>query len=410
LGIGVDVLLDLPGLARGAMSLALLAFALHKAWRLAWHRLRSFNPTQASLQVEEHFGGLQSLLVTGVQFSGKQDIEGSADLREVACRQAEEKIAELPTHETVRFGGLRKPAALAAVLVALLAAFAAINSPFFTAALSRFMTPWAAVSYPTRTQIELADEAIFVKEGEPLVVAATIKGEIPETAVIALRTGDGEPRRRKLPVTDGVCQYQVGAAFRGFEYALTAGDAETEWQKVTVISAPKIKRAKTSVQYPTYTRKAADSSQALTLTLPEGSVVDWELDLDQAVQKATLECEGEAPVSMTVSPDGLSVRASYVVNSSKAYSFGWVEKASCRLPRTKRHGSISSRRPRISTPSWAARSIWPFWLATTTVSPLPPLSIASTTAKSTGLRSPPTPSKPVKSPRRIGITETTPKI
>ncbi|MEO2011618.1 MAG: hypothetical protein ABGX22_23295 [Pirellulaceae bacterium] len=326
LGIGVDVLFNLPGLARGAMSLALLAFALHKAWRLAWHRLKSFDPAHTALQVEEHFGDLQSLLVTGVQFGEGQDIEGSADLREVACRQAEEKISELPTHETVRFGGLRKPAVLAAVLVALLAAFAAINTPFFTAAMSRFMTPWAAVSYPTRTQIELADEAIFVKEGEPLVVAATIKGEIPETAVIALRTGDGEPRRRKLPITDGVCQYQVGAAFRGFEYALTAGDAETEWQKVTVISAPKIKRARTSVRYPSYTRKAADSSEALTLTLPEGSVVDWELDLDQAVQKATLECEGEAPVSMTVSPDGLSVRASYVVNSSKAYSFGWVEK------------------------------------------------------------------------------------
>ncbi len=326
LSIGVDVLVNLPGGVRGAMSLALLVFALYKAWRLAWHRLKSFDPAHTSLQVEEHFGDLQSLLVTAVQFSGRQDIVGSAVFHDLTYRQAEQKIAELPTHETVRFGGLRKPATLAVVLVALLAAFAAINTPFFTAAMSRFMTPWAAVAYPTRTQIQLADNAVFVKEGEPVVVKATITGEVPETAIIALRTGKGEPRLRKLPVTDDTCQYDVSAAFRGFEYALTAGDAETEWQKVTVISAPKIEKAKTTVQYPAYTRKAAGNSEALTLTLPEGSVVDWELDLNQAVKKATLECEGEPPVNMTVSPDGLSVHASYVVNSSKAYSFSWVEK------------------------------------------------------------------------------------
>jgi len=326
LGVTVDWVLGLPGVVRGAMSLALLAFASREAWRLAWRRLKLFDPAHTALQTEEHFGGLESLLVTGVQFGLTQDDEGSVDLRDLTCRRAEQKIAELPTEETVRFDALRKPAARAAALITILGVIAAINTPFFAVAMGRFLTPWAAHAYPTRTQIQLADDAIVVKEGEPVAINAAITGEVPEAAVIALRTGKGEPRRRKLPITDGVCRYDVKAAFRGFGYALSAGDAVTEWQTVTVISSPKIRKARTTIQYPAYTRKAADSSEALTLNLPEGSTVRWELELDQAVRRAALACEGEAPINMTVSPDGLRVRADYVVNSSKAYHFSWVEK------------------------------------------------------------------------------------
>jgi hypothetical protein len=327
LSVTVDWQLDLPGLLRGAMMLAILAFTLHRAWRCAWRRLKSFDPAHTALQAEEHFGGLQSLLVTGVQFGSEQSGGGSAELRGVTCQQAEQKITELPTKETVCFSALRWPAVRVAVFIAVLVTFAVINTPFCAAAMDRFFTPWSTTAYPTRTQIQLADGAIVVEEGTPVTVKATIAGVVPEYAVIALRTGKGEPRRRKLPITDGVCQYDVKAAFRGFEYALSAGDAKTQWQAVTVISSPKIKKAKTTVQYPAYTRKVASTSEALTLTLPEGSTVSWELELNQAVRKATLVCQGESPIDMTVSADGLSVRVDYVVKSSKAYHFGWIEKA-----------------------------------------------------------------------------------
>jgi hypothetical protein len=164
----VDWLVDLPGGARGAVSLTLLVFALHKAWRLAWRHLKSFDPAHTALQVEEHFGGLQSLLVTAVQFSAKPDRGGSSDLCDLACRQAEQKVAELPAHETISYAGLRRPAALAAVLIAAGAAFALVSPSIFAAAIGRFVTPWAAISYPTRTQIQLADSDLVVKEARPL--------------------------------------------------------------------------------------------------------------------------------------------------------------------------------------------------------------------------------------------------
>jgi hypothetical protein len=324
----VDWLTDLPAILRGVLMFAVILFALFKAWRMGWAKLQSFDPAHNALKIEAHFGNLKSLLVSAVQFGAEADqTKGSENLREVTRKEAEIAISELPTRETIRFNILRRPAIVALLMLALISVLAVTNKPFLAAAFGRFFTPWSQAAYPTRTQLTLGAGDITVKEGAPVSINAKIAGIIPANAVIALRTDNGKPRDHAIEVHADACEYKINSAFRSFEYRMTAGDDTSPWHRVTVIASPKITKVLTTVQYPTYTRKDNESSEALTLTAPEGSIVAWKLELDRAVAKASFDCEGDQPIPMAISQDGRTVSGTYTVKSSRVYHFSWMEKS-----------------------------------------------------------------------------------
>ena len=138
-------------------------------------------------------------------------------------------IKESASEATVSFKGLRRIAFLGLVPLLVIAGFAIINGPFLAAGFGRIFTPWLAFEYPTRTQININDGNRIVKEGEGLRLVAEILGEVPENAEIILRTGKGKPRKRKLSIDDGLCEYKAETVFRSFDYQITAGDAESAW-------------------------------------------------------------------------------------------------------------------------------------------------------------------------------------
>ena len=323
----VDWLLKLPGTARGVMIVAIIAVALLKAWRLAWSHLKSFDPAHTALKIEEHFKNLKSILVTAVQFSQRQDQAHSADLCELTCKSAEETVRTLPLKETVRFSPLKKPSAIVSVIIIGIVVLANFNSAFLNAGVSRFLTPWAAVHYPTQTQLELAEKDIIVQEGQPVEITAKIGGVIPAKAIIALKTGESKPREYDLEIAEGLCSFKIKSAFRGFEYRLSAGDVKSKWHNVTVISAPKILEAESTVKYPAYTQKEDQVAEALTLTTIDGATISWQLKLDQAVKKASIHFENGTAIDMQVSSDGLTVNGTHKANASQAYHFKWTEKS-----------------------------------------------------------------------------------
>ena len=110
--------------------------------------------------------------------------------------------------------------------------------------------------------------------------------EVPRTAELALRTGKGKPRKRKLEVVEGACEYTMAAAFRSFDYSISAGDAETGWHTVEVISSPRVAKTQIRLVYPDYMDRAPDTMEAMTLTVPEGARIEWNLQLDRPVSHA----------------------------------------------------------------------------------------------------------------------------
>lgn len=326
-GMAVDWLFGLPSAGRVVLLVALLSCALYKAWHSGWRHLRRFDASHAALRVEKKHGGLESLLVTAVQFGDPRSIVGGSEaLREKTCLLAEEAAGPLRPEEAVSYKRLRRFALLVLIPLLTIGGFAVVNGPFLAAGFGRIFAPWLAIEYPTRTLIKIENGDRIVKEGEGLRLVAEISGEVPESVKIILRTGKGKPRERKLAVTNGLSEYEAETVFRSFDYRIAAGDAESDWHTVQVVSAPRIERAEVTLEFPEYTRRPVETAEALTLTVPEGTKIQWKLALDRAVGKAEFRpAEGEAS-PLEVRADGRSVTMEQVAAESRAYSFGWVDK------------------------------------------------------------------------------------
>jgi len=323
--VAVDWMMDMPVAGRVAILVTLLAVSLYKAWQGGWRNLLAFDATHTALQLENHHGGLESLLVSAVQLRGPAAVAGvSGALRDRTCRLAEEAAETLHPKEAVPYQGLRHPALFALALVLIIGVFAIVNGPFLAAGLSRIFAPWLAVEYPTYTQLHLDDGDLIVKEGDGIRLHARVSGVIPTAAELTLRTGKGKPRVRSLVIDEDECEYPIESVFRSFEYRITAGDARSPWHSVQVIASPRIERAKVTLDFRTYTGRSTKIVEALTLNVPEGTDIRWELTLDRAVSKAEFRPAGEAAMPLEVSSDGRSVTMRRVATESRAYSFSWV--------------------------------------------------------------------------------------
>lgn len=326
-GMLLDWLVDFPAPARIALLVVILAVAIYQAWCSGWRNVRRFNAAEAARQIEEHHGDFESILVTAIQFRESKMAPGSSQsLQEITCLRAEEAVAAVEPEKVVHYQALRRPLTIALALALLIAAFGAFNGPFLGTGIARIFPPWTSTDYPTRTQLKVDSRKLIVQEGAPAVITAHVSGVIPSEAEFELRTGKGEPRIHELAITNGKCEYTIKAAYRGFEYRVLAGDAKSPWQEVEVISAPRIKQAELNLEYPAYTKRPAETVEALTVTVPEGTNIQWKLSLDRAVNQATYTPAGGEAKPLEISEDGLTVTISKPATESRAYSFSWVEK------------------------------------------------------------------------------------
>jgi len=326
-GVAVDWMMDIPAAGRVAFLITLLAVSFYKAWQCGWRNLRAFNATHTALQLETQHGGLESLLVSAVQLRDPAAVAGASEsLRDRTCRLAEEAASILRPENAVPFHTLRRPATVVLLLAGLIGVFALVNGPFLVAGLSRIFAPWLAAEYPTYTRLDLSDGDLVVKQGASARIEARVFGVVPDKAKLMLRTGEGRPREMVLDITDGTCEYTIASASRDFTYQIKAGDARSAWRRVRVIRAPRIERVKVNLEFPAYLERASETVEALTLTAPEGTGVNWQLTLDRPVREAVFLRDGEEPVELQVSEDGRRVKFSAMASDSRGYSFSWVEK------------------------------------------------------------------------------------
>lgn len=322
----IDRFTYLPSGLRVIAAVALLAAATRKAWRHGWSRLRGFDATRTAREIECAKGGMDSLLVTAVQFQQSGAAPGtSAALWELTQRQAEAAAGKIPPREIVTLRDLKHPVRIAMGMAALVLVVAILNGPFLTAGLGRLFAPWLVIAYPTKTKIDLGEGDLVVKEGAPAKVEIRLAGAVPKTAKLALQTGKGSPRELELEVTDGLCTYELASASRDFTYRVTAGDARSDWRRVRVISAPRLSGVKVKLEFPAYIGRAAETVEALTLTVPEETKVTWQLTLDTPIRKATLHRDGAGDLPLEVGEEGRVLTLSETASASRGYSFSWTE-------------------------------------------------------------------------------------
>ena len=326
-GMVIDWLTYLPTAGRATVLLVLVWVSFYQAWRHGWRHLRGFEPTRTALEIEDQLGGLESLLVTAVQFGKSKPTPGSSEsLWEVTRQNAEGAARKLEPRKIVDFMALRIPAIVALVLAGMMLVFALFNGPFLAAGLVRIFAPWVAVAYPTNTKLGLGQGDLVVKEGDRARILIGVSGVVPDKANLYLRTGEGGARKREIQITDGSCDYTIASASRDFSYRIKAGDARSHWHQVRVISAPRIEKVRVGLEFPAYLQRATETVEALTLTVPEETKVHWQLTLDRPIREAVLRRDGEEPLPLTVSDSGRQLIIDEKVDASRGYSFSWVDK------------------------------------------------------------------------------------
>ncbi len=74
------------------------------------------------MQIEDHHGDFESLLVTAVQFRESKMAPGTSEsLQEVTCRLAEEAVVTVQPEKVVHYQGLRRPLTIALAFVLIIA-------------------------------------------------------------------------------------------------------------------------------------------------------------------------------------------------------------------------------------------------------------------------------------------------
>jgi hypothetical protein len=323
----VDRLAYLPGWLRAVAALALLAFSLRQAWRNGGSSLRRFNATRAAQQIEHAEDGLDSLLVTALQFQEKGASPGTSPaMWEYAQRKAQDAAKQVSPKQVVSMAALQKPLRIAAGIAALFLILAILKGPFLAAGFGRMFTPWLAIAYPTDTQINLGTKEIVIQEGAPATIEIRLSGKkIPKTAELALRTGEGRPREITLDVADRLATYEITSASRNFTFRVKAGDARTDWHQVRVISAPRMAKVAVELDFPDYTDRPNETVQALTLTVPEETKVNWQLTLDTPIRSATLHRDDAEDLPLEIGSDRRTLTLSETASASRGYSFSWIE-------------------------------------------------------------------------------------
>ncbi len=327
LALAVDWVIHLHAALRGIVLPALLAYPVYRAWAGGWRNLKAFSGAENALKVEKHYENMESLLVTGVQLSEQTEMIGTSEaMSDLTVKKADAASGSFDPAEVVPFGIMKRPLVRSVFLSLVILAIALMNMPLLKTGLTRVFTPWRSAHYPTRTGIELAGAGIVVKEGDAVVISARISGEMPTQAKLALKTGKGRPHSRNLDIAEGVCEYKIASAFRSFDYCISAGDAETDWQRVRVISAPRPATTRIRLVYPEYMGRKPEVMESMTLTVPEGVRVEWALTLDSAVSSAAFIADDSQPVQLKVSDNGFVVTHAMDAKASGTYAFSWVEK------------------------------------------------------------------------------------
>ena len=323
----IDRFIDLPDWLRGGSSILLIVAVLHKSWNLGWRQLRRFNSNHVCRQIERSYKGVDGLFVTATQFRQKGPESGTSKaLWEHTQQQAEEAAATVLPKQVVSFQDHKKPLQIALCALLVISGAFLVNGPFMAAGFGRLFTPWRDIVYPTNTQIELPANDFVVKEGAAANLEFRLSGVIPNTAKLAIQTGEGRPLQLNLDVIDQKCVYEIAAASRDFAYRIKAGDARSKWGQVRVITAPRVEKVRVELEFPEYTDKPQETVEALTLTVPEGTKIRQVITLDTPIRQATLHRDGLEDLPLEIGEDHRTLRITESADASRGYSFSWVER------------------------------------------------------------------------------------
>jgi hypothetical protein len=315
----LDVLWALPTSVRAAgliLTLIVGTGLFRRYWLVTW-RLTT-DPLAVALQLEQVYPQLHDTLASGVAFA-RSCVDGEAHpaqgFRAAVIRAARRLLERhdfstwIPRKSATRATWL----ALAVMLIA--GAMFACAPHRAAQALIRFVDPFGAHPWPTRTHIDILEPhplPVRLARGESWSLVFAVSGELPEYAEVEILQSDGEHWIDHYPLSrDAVHQAAApvsirwdGQRFRrSFQFRIHANDASTPWHHITLVAPPQFLPLddRPSPQFriipPPYCGlPAADLPDgAAVLEVPIGSVVHLRARCDTSLTDARLVFAGPPP-------------------------------------------------------------------------------------------------------------------
>ncbi|MFI5378025.1 MAG: DUF4175 family protein [Tepidisphaerales bacterium] len=352
----VDWLFQLPGSGRIAVLSVEAAVLLGVIWSLWLRYLRRYDPVRMALQVEKRHPGLQSLLVSYVQLKDPKDDETvSRHLLQAMRNQAVEFTRKLDFREILSYAELKRIFIASACILAMSGLVSVAWKDHVRTFLARMLDPHSNLSYPTRTRIEPLRDVV-VRQGETAKVLIRAAGVVPADGTLMLQPEKGD--WQKLPLKrspDGTFVYAIQDAYRNCVCYARIGDAVSNHARIIVVQPPRLERASLTLHYPEYTGVPDRQSPDLSVEVPEGTELRWNLRIDRPLASAQLlvhvkpvqpepspasalsttrpagspqasDDEVTQAVPMKLDPDGRGIQVVQQANKPFTYQFVWVER------------------------------------------------------------------------------------
>lgn len=230
-------LLVIAGLA--SIAMAIVAVQMLRPWRRP-------SDIQLARLIEERSGGLDDVVVTAVEYAARP--EASARTREALAGDAARALSSLGSLDHVIPSATVRRAALSAVAAtAALAAAVTLAAPV----LSRATALATAYLFPAHLSIDVMPGAVRVPAGQPLTIAARVRGaegELVPTLVVTV--GDESRTLAMTRADDGAFAVAIDRVTASFEYMVTAANVESAAFAVTVLHPPQVERIDLYYEYP----------------------------------------------------------------------------------------------------------------------------------------------------------------
>jgi hypothetical protein len=325
----------------GALPRALLLVLLLGACGVVWVRgvvrpLRYQTDALAiALELENRFPNLNDALASAIDFLGPHEdgIENerpkrragvSNRLAAAVVRVAERKASRLPLDHIVPTGKCWRVLWLCLAVVAVALPLALWNTTRAATAVVRLADPFGAHPWPTKTQIQVLAPEQFparVSKGEPFELQFAVRGVLTGPATVRVRVDGGGDFEEQFPLAPNNDPKHPGAAVvtarfdsarvsSNFAVRITANDADTDWQEVTVVPPPRLVPldGRPSPQFhatpPAYTGLIPVQlpDGAAVIEVPTGTVLRFRAATDARLSAATLVFAGDRSAVVGAAP------------------------------------------------------------------------------------------------------------
>jgi hypothetical protein len=256
----LDHWLNLGILGRFAAFFLLIGLTIILVYRLSRLLLVQISYTNAANFIENNYSLNQQLVTAMEYYENRTDYPYSKVLAEQII------IRVNKDSESFRFDSVvekwRGFALAAAVFIGMgiVGLYVQHNLSFLKTYLARLAVPFAAVEPVSATALEMITGDIASEPESMLVLAAGIKGRIPETGKLIIAPVEQDSNNREIQLhpiveTSKEPKFETSEFFPSigkFQYRFETGDVKTKWQSIDIREAPKIKSITAEVALPEY--------------------------------------------------------------------------------------------------------------------------------------------------------------